>query len=106
MLDMFRNEYTPETLPYHLVVPSLPGYTFSSPPPLDKHLCIEDIARVFNKLGLQLGFGDGYVKGGDIGSKVAMVMTAEHDGCKGELFVMSLCCSSCFTNPYIVAAHS
>lgn len=50
MLDMFRNEYTPETLPYHLVVLSLPGYTFSSPPPLDKDFCIEDIARVFTSL--------------------------------------------------------
>lgn len=84
MLDLFSNEYTPESLPYHLVVPSLPGYTFSSPPPLDKDFRIEDVARLFNKLAIQLGFGEGYVvQGGDIGSKISRVIAAEHDACKG-----------------------
>lgn len=36
MLQLFKEEYTPTTLPYHLIVPSLPGYGFSSSPPLDK----------------------------------------------------------------------
>ena len=83
MLDKIRNTYAADTLPYHLVVPSLPGYAFSSPPPRDIDFRIEDIARLFNKLALSLGFEQGYVvQGGDLGSKVARVMAAEHLTCK------------------------
>lgn len=85
ILDHLRTAYTPETLPYHVIAPSMPGYTFSSPPPLHKDFRIEDIARVFDKLARGLGFGKGYiVQGGDIGSKVARVMAVEHNSCKGE----------------------
>ena len=84
MLGILRQRYTPEELPYHLVVPSLPGYTFSSPPPLDKDFRIEDAARIFHKLAVMLGFRGGYaVQGGDVGSKVARVMAAEYEACKG-----------------------
>ncbi|EPE31760.1 alpha/beta-Hydrolase [Glarea lozoyensis ATCC 20868] len=84
MLNLLRKKYTPETLPYHVIVPSLPGYAFSSPPPLDRDFRIEDVARIFDKLMKDLGFGNGYlVQGGDVGSKVARVMAAEHDSCKG-----------------------
>jgi len=83
ILDLLRKAYTPETLPYHVIVPSLLGYTFSSPPPLDQDFRIEDIARVFDALIVELGFGAGYVvQGGDIGSKVGRVMAAEHGSCK------------------------
>ena len=85
MLNKLRQRHGPDDLPYHLVVPSLPGYTFSSPPPLDKDFRIEDVARIFNKLAFSLGFGDGYiVQGGDVGSKVARVMAAEYEACKGQ----------------------
>ncbi|CAD0100793.1 unnamed protein product [Aureobasidium mustum] len=85
MLDKLRNRYSPDDLPYHLVVPSLPGYAFSSPPPLDKDFGIEDVARLMNQLMLNLGFGAGYmVQGGDVGSKVARVMAAKHDECRGK----------------------
>lgn len=85
ILGILRDRYTPETLPYHIVVPSLPGYAFSSPPPLDKDFLVEDIARVVNTLMVQLGFDRGYVsQGGDIGSKVTRVLAATHDECKGE----------------------
>ncbi|KAH6712012.1 Alpha/Beta hydrolase protein [Leptodontidium sp. MPI-SDFR-AT-0119] len=82
ILSLIQSRYTPETLPYHFIVPSLPGYAFSSPPPLDQDFRIEDIARVMNALMQDLGFGDGYVvQGGDIGSKVARVIAAEHTSC-------------------------
>ncbi|KFZ17100.1 hypothetical protein V501_01891 [Pseudogymnoascus sp. VKM F-4519 (FW-2642)] len=89
ILELLRNSYTPETLPYHVIVPSLPGYAFSSPPPLDRDFRIEDVARIFNRLMQDLGFGDGYaVQGGDVGSKVARVMAAEHESCKVNFCIM------------------
>lgn len=36
ILEILITKYTPETLPYHIVVPSWPGYAFSSSPPLDR----------------------------------------------------------------------
>ncbi|CAD0115021.1 unnamed protein product, partial [Aureobasidium uvarum] len=85
MLDKLRKKYGSVDLPYHLVVPSLPGYAFSSPPPIDKEFRVEDVARLMNQLMLRLGFGAGYmVQGGDVGSKVARVMAAKYDECKDE----------------------
>ena len=68
-------------------MPSHPGYTFSSGPPLNKDFRIEDIARIVDKLAVGLGFGDGYVvQGGDIGSKVSRILGAVHPSCKGVYF--------------------
>lgn len=36
LMDILRKKYTPETLPYHIIVPSLPGFALSSDPPLDR----------------------------------------------------------------------
>lgn len=84
MLQIFRDEFTPSTLPYHLIVPSLPGYTFSSGPPLDKNFTTHDIARVMDKLMKDIGFESGYVvQGGDIGSRVARVIAVDYESCKG-----------------------
>lgn len=64
-------------------MPSLPGYTFSSTPPVDIDFRIEDVTKLFNKLAPSLGFGKDYiVQRGDMGSKVALVMAAEHAACK------------------------
>lgn len=85
LLDILQNRHSPENLPYHLIVPSLPGYTFSSPPPLQRDFRVEDVARILKKLAISLGFGDGFiVQGGDVGSKVARVLAAEHKECKGS----------------------
>ncbi len=75
ILGKLQSAYTPASLPYHIVVPSLPGYGFSSSPPLDRDFRLEDGARVLDSLMVQLGFGDGYVvQGGDVGSKLARVL--------------------------------
>jgi microsomal epoxide hydrolase len=85
VLTLMSNGHTSATLPYHLIVPSLPGYAFSSGAPLDKDFRLEDIARILNRLVVGLGFEQGYVvQGGDIGSKIARVMAAEHPHCKGK----------------------
>ena len=84
MLQLFREEFSPETLPYHLIVPSLPGYTFSSGPPLDRNFGLADIARVVDQLMKDLGFGSGYVvQGGDIGAFVGRVLGVGFEACKG-----------------------
>ncbi|RBR26365.1 uncharacterized protein FIESC28_00865 [Fusarium coffeatum] len=83
ILSILKERYTPETLPFHVIVPSLPGYAFSSKPPLDNDFRVEDIARIVNTLMVQLGFGNGYVaQGGDIGSRVARVLAVSHKECK------------------------
>ncbi|KAF9776543.1 hypothetical protein IL306_005252 [Fusarium sp. DS 682] len=83
ILSILKSRYTPETLPYHVIVPSLPGYAFSSKPPLDKDFGAQDVARIVNSLMVQLGFGGGYVaQGGDIGSKVSRILAVAHEECK------------------------
>ena len=85
MLDILRKRYTPETSPYHFVIPSLPGYTFSSPQPVGKDFAKPDAARVMDSLAEALGFEDGYlVQGGDVGSRVARCMGVTHQSCKGN----------------------
>ena len=76
MMALLREKYTSDTLPYHVIVPSLPGYTLSGGPPLDKDFGLEDVGRVLNQLMIDLGFGStGYVaQGGDVGSFVARLL--------------------------------
>lgn len=76
IMHILATKYTPETLPYHIIVPSLPGYALSSPPPKDKDFRLEDAAIILDTLMRQLGFENvGYVvQGGDVGSKLARVL--------------------------------
>lgn len=77
ILRLLKGKYTPQTLPYHVIVPSLPGYAYSSPPPLNRDFRLENCAEIMDKLMVGLGFSDGYVvQGGDIGSIVARVLGA------------------------------
>ncbi|KAF4444177.1 hypothetical protein F53441_11236 [Fusarium austroafricanum] len=83
ILSILKDRYTPETLPYHVIIPSLPGFTFSSPPPLDQDFDCQDVARIMNSLMIQLGFESGYVaQGGDIGSKVVRILGCSYNECK------------------------
>ncbi|QKX58898.1 uncharacterized protein TRUGW13939_06026 [Talaromyces rugulosus] len=85
LLSLFREKYEPSTLPYHLIIPSLPGYTFSGGPPVDTDWSCHDMARVVNQLMINLGFGTGYVvQGGDVGSRVARYLAIQYDACKGS----------------------
>lgn len=67
-------KYTPSTLPYHIIVPSLPGYTLSSPPPTDRDFRLEDAAALLDQLMRALTFDKYVVQGGDVGSKLARVL--------------------------------
>ena len=59
ILEILSKKYTPETLPYHVVVPSLPGYAFSSGPQSTEFKQM-DVAKIFNDLMVGLGF-DKYI---------------------------------------------
>lgn len=83
VLDVLCEKYTPETLPFHVIVPSLPGYGYSSGPPLDRDFTTENCAAVLDKLMVGLGFGDGYIsQGGDIGSFLTRILVVTSDSCK------------------------
>ncbi|PVI07808.1 alpha/beta-hydrolase [Periconia macrospinosa] len=83
ILEILKERYTPETLPYHVVVPSLPGYAFSSGPHVETNFKLSDIAAVLHAFMGELGFGGGFVvQGGIIGNKVARVMGATYETVK------------------------
>ena len=85
MLNVIKEKYSPADLPYHIIVPSLPGYAYSSGPPLEVDLTIPDMPRITNKLMEALGFGGGYIaQGGDLGSFVSRKSAEEFDACKGQ----------------------
>ncbi|KIW01463.1 uncharacterized protein PV09_07220 [Verruconis gallopava] len=82
-LDEFRNKYTEDTLPVHVVVPSLPGYGYSNGPPLDRDFGLENAAKLMDQLMVGLGFEDGYIaQGGDLGSFLSRILAVEHPSCK------------------------
>lgn len=85
LMDLLRKEYSPDSLPYHIIVPSLPGFALSSDPPLDRDWKVADSSRIMHKLMLSLGFGtSGYlVQGGDIGSMIGRHIAAKYAECKG-----------------------
>lgn len=83
ILDILKEKYTTKNLPYHIVVPSLPGYAFSSGPPLDYDFSVEDAALALDQLMIGLGFAGYFAQGGDIGASVARYQASKCDGCKG-----------------------
>jgi microsomal epoxide hydrolase len=84
LMEILRTRYTPETLPYHIIVPSLPGYAFTELPMLEKGYGVADAARLFSKLASGLGFKRYIAQGGDIGSRVARIIGATDSACKGS----------------------
>jgi pimeloyl-ACP methyl ester carboxylesterase len=100
LLRHLQSAYTPARLPVHIIVPSLIGYGFSGPPPLDAKFGNADQAVLQDKLMRGLGF-DGYVaQGGDIGGFVAFKMGNLGKACKGELEDRaSRCVSDAPANP-------
>ncbi|KAH7059023.1 hypothetical protein B0J12DRAFT_772889 [Macrophomina phaseolina] len=74
----------PAELPYHIIVPSLVDFGFSSPPPLDLDATYVEQARIFKLMMSALGSGkDGsggfMVYSGDVESPIATAMVALYD---------------------------
>ncbi|KAI0141902.1 Alpha/Beta hydrolase protein [Xylariaceae sp. FL1272] len=83
MLDLLAEKYIAETLPYHVIVPSLPDFALSGSSSRSVEMTMTQAARIMNQLMLDLGFGKGYVaQGGDMGSMLARMMSAEYSACK------------------------
>jgi len=68
---------------YHFVVPSLPGWTYSSPPPLDQDFAIKDVSYLIHGLMRGLGFNKYVAQGGDIGSMVSVDLAVRYKECTG-----------------------
>jgi microsomal epoxide hydrolase len=84
LLDILKKRYSPKDLPYHVIVPSLPGYAYSSGPPVETDYGIDIATGALNNLMVGLGFGSGYLaQGGDLGSFVSRLLAMNYDACKG-----------------------
>lgn len=86
MMDLLAAKYpTPEELPYHVIVPSIPDYGLSTRPgELHKAINISTAGEAMNQLMIELGFGEsGYIaQGGDIGYFLARAMCGLFEACK------------------------
>lgn len=72
-------------VPFHCVVPSLPGFCWSSGPPRGWKL--QDTARVFHKLMQRLGYNEFAVQAGDWGHWVGRELGSHYtDSCKAVHF--------------------
>ncbi|KAH6856395.1 Alpha/Beta hydrolase protein [Chaetomium sp. MPI-CAGE-AT-0009] len=94
VLDLLAARYTPDTLPYHVVVPSLPDYGLSTRRgELRQPLTMHGAAGAIDGLMGALGFGAGYVvQGGDVGAILGQVLCAKFEACKAlhlNLYFMS-----------------
>ncbi|KAF4996666.1 hypothetical protein FDECE_12344 [Fusarium decemcellulare] len=67
------------SLPYHVIVPSLPGYTLSSGPSKTEAWNSDDAARVINSAITALGFSQYVVQGGDVGCLIASILATTYD---------------------------
>lgn len=83
-LDRLAAQYTPETLPYHVIVPSLPDFGFSTREGAnERELSRELAAAALDGLMKGLGLGDGYVvQGGDVGAIIGSLVAGQFEGCK------------------------
>ncbi|KAF2200651.1 epoxide hydrolase-like protein [Delitschia confertaspora ATCC 74209] len=80
--ELLKEKYPSADSPYHVIVPSLPGYTFSGGS-VDKDWTIPDVSRIMDQLMRNLGFEKYIAQGGDVGSFVAHELAVKYDGCAG-----------------------
>ncbi|KAG6361728.1 hypothetical protein INS49_009956 [Diaporthe citri] len=82
ILSKVQKQYAsdPASLPYHLIVPSVPGYGFTKIS-TRKNMTMFDASRILNKLMVKLGFKQYIAQGGDIGSMITKTVVEEYDEC-------------------------
>ncbi len=79
-----------KSLPYHVIVPSLPGYGLSEAPPVDRDFGLEDVARLYDHLLVKVLGLRGYVaQAGDVGARVSCILAAQYEHCRGTLLNFS-----------------
>ncbi|KAF2021192.1 epoxide hydrolase [Aaosphaeria arxii CBS 175.79] len=81
VIDLLSEPKDANVQAFHVVVPSLPGFCWSSAPPR-RGWTLKDNARVFNNLMLGLGYLSYGVQAGDWGSFVARELGAQYPACK------------------------
>jgi pimeloyl-ACP methyl ester carboxylesterase len=89
VVDSFANPSSSSSSPttlttpsFHVIVPSLPGFCWSSPPPR-RSWTLQDTARIFDSLMRSLGYTSYVVQGGDWGHFVARELgTSRYPACK------------------------
>lgn len=69
-----------------MIVSSLLGYGFSSGPPLDKNLRMEDAMRILDQTTVGLGLTGYLAQGGNVGNFLASMMAAKYSNCQGTVF--------------------
>ncbi|EJU05940.1 alpha/beta-hydrolase [Dacryopinax primogenitus] len=75
---------------FNVVIPSMPGYGFSSLP--RKAWTLEDTGRVYNKLMTEvLGYKTYFAQGGDWGSMILRIMASVYPSCRLAHFNMFRC---------------
>jgi hypothetical protein len=83
IFELLTSKYTPETLPYHFIVPSIPDYGLSTRSNLTTtELKFPAAAEALNELMKALGFNAYIAQGGDVGSGLAATLAANHEECK------------------------
>jgi pimeloyl-ACP methyl ester carboxylesterase len=86
LLDVIKTQFNASSSPYHIIVPSLPGFTLSSAPSPESSWGTANTSALMDDLLLGLGFKSGYIaQGGDIGSFVARTLAMTSESCKGEI---------------------
>lgn len=81
VVDALANPENDSDPAFHIVVPSLPGFCWSSPPPR-RGWTLQDNARVFNTLMNSLGYHSYVTQAGDWGSFVARELATKFPECK------------------------
>ncbi|KAK0620503.1 Alpha/Beta hydrolase protein [Immersiella caudata] len=87
MFELLTGKYTPDTLPYHIITPSIPDYGFSTRSDLtETELTYENAAEALNELMKALGFDAYIAHGGDVGSGITVALGANHEEVKAVHF--------------------
>lgn len=83
MLSLIQKQYpSAKDLPYHIIVPSLPGYPLSTRP-TDREFTMDESSAALNQLMVNLGFPKYIAQGGDVGSFNARISAQSHKECVG-----------------------
>ncbi|CAK0786968.1 hypothetical protein CVIRNUC_010182 [Coccomyxa viridis] len=87
---------------FHVVVPSLPGYSFSSSP-TQRGFGVSEIAKTFNELMLKLGYSTYVAQGGDWGAAISSALGGIYPQHCRAIHINLCFAQPSYTNPWHVA---
>lgn len=87
IFELLTANYTAETLPYHIITPSIPDFGLSTRSNVTtKELTFSQAAEALNELMKALGFDAYIAQGGDVGSGITAGICGIYDECKAVHF--------------------